>query len=533
MYSNVLGQSPYIVFQPGGVKSGITVTSWVDVQEFVNLRQGAVIVLVDDSIVTPAVVPTTSGITDFQGKGEIRAFRQNELNFTTLEVANGATLKGIYRIAGTVEVLSNCTSATPGFDWDYTGGATPVLYCEDGGSIGTLATATTAPVVVPAGRELFIVCLGNGAEVFLAAAGVVFATVPATASIQISLHDGNISDNFASGAGTAIVAYHSDSVIQNFATPSGGVPLCAGIATYITTQVDSQEVEITFLATNADALAALQGGVPGIAPKRGMCVITAEGFGGSGGGGGGQGGGAANGVGGGGSGASILQTKSFVFDLSHTLEVIIGAAGVAGAAGAAGAGAGGTGGDGAATAAVDSTSTTTLASFRGSSGGQGGGAVVGADPGRGGACYSSGVLIPQIVDAGIGVFYGNGFVGAGGIGGVGAANGRAGQETFAFGNIGGGGLTWGPGTGGVSGAGEGGGGGGGGEGVFAAGANGGNGAVTGNPGGAGDNATPNSAAGAGGGAGGAGAGDAGGAGGTGSLGWMRFKLTLPGCPPAN
>src|SRR5271155_1084848 len=138
---NILAKSPSIIYRPGGVAGGLVVTTWAQVQKFVAARQGAAIVYVDDSIVSPAHVPAATGVTDFLGRGEIRPYRQDFENFSTLVVDSGATLKGLFRLAGTVDVLADTQGATPGFDWDYTpngvGTPLPTLFVCDAASIGT------------------------------------------------------------------------------------------------------------------------------------------------------------------------------------------------------------------------------------------------------------------------------------------------------------------------------------------------------------------------------------------------------------
>jgi hypothetical protein len=286
----------------------------------------------------------------------------------------------------------------------------------------------------------------------------------------------------------------------------------------------TQILEMVFTGDTANVLAALQ--AKGQLPLTGTLQCEIEGFGGTGGGGGGEGGsGGAPGVGGGGSGGALLQRAFFSHNLAHRLDIIVGSGGLPGTAGIAGAGVGGTGGDGTRSLALDVTATLILAALSGTSGGGGGGVSAGS-PGRGGACYPGGVLIPKISDVG-GPPYGSGFMLAGGEGGAGTSAGLAGQPGVSSLLITGAGANWAPGLGGTSGAGEGGGGGGGGAGIFAPAGPGGNGAAGGSPGGDGGGAAPNSGGGVGGGAGGAGVTDNGGAGATGATGWVKLKIYQP------
>ena len=52
-YDTILAKSRSIIFRPGGVSGGLVVTTWAEVQTFNALRQGAIVLYVDDSIVRP------------------------------------------------------------------------------------------------------------------------------------------------------------------------------------------------------------------------------------------------------------------------------------------------------------------------------------------------------------------------------------------------------------------------------------------------------------------------------------------------
>lgn len=533
-YDAILARSPSIIYQPGGVASDLVVTSWAQVQKFIAARQGSVVVYIDTSITSPATVPGVTGVTDGEARLELRPFRQDNHNYTMLIVEDGATLKGIDKISGTLAVFGDTMSATPAFAWDFTVTAAGVpwvaLYLEDGAFIGTTSTATNPAILVVAPDPVNIVVSGQGGIV-QGAPAISVITVGAGALLQLffyaaSLENGPffaptfpISPQWVSGAGIVQIEYDSSTVA-----------LSAGIqntnaATNTLIQLDTNLVEMTFTVGIGNVLVTLQDGPVVKLPKFGLLPCELEGFGGSGGGGGGQAGGAANGVGGGGSGGVPLQRGFFTFDLSHRLDILIGAGGTPGTAGAAPAGNGGNGSDGTSTEALDFTTNIALTLLGGSSGGQGGG----PGPGRGGATYPGGVFVPNISDVN-GPPYGSGFVQAGGIGG-------SMNNPGAFGQ---GALTsllrpalplpttpWGGGPGGSSGAGEGGGGGGGGAGITGPGSGGGSGQPAGTPGGNGGGTAPNSGSGAGGGAGGAGVTDNGGAGGTGSTGLAKLRFLMP------
>jgi hypothetical protein len=523
-FDAILAKSPGIIYRPGGVSGGLVVTTWAEVQNFVALRQGAVVVYVDDGTAA-AHVPAASGITDFFGRGEIRPYRQDILNYSTLIVDSGATLKGIFRLSGTIALQFDTRGATPGLDFDYTanviGTPQPALFVDDAAFLENAATATNPACVIPNG-EMLAVFMTERAGIFLLSAAVLFHTSNATSTLALEVSDSEVVSNGSAFAnisdGPGITNYQFDSSTLTLS------PIAPIFTTASTTkeQIDSHFIELTFLATTANVLGALQ--TAGTLPTTGLIRIQAEGFGGTGGGGGGQGGAAGPGAGGGGSGAALYQVSSFTHNLANPLNIAIGPGGAAGGAGAAGGGAGGPGADGLWTECIDPVllGGTILVSFTGSSGGGGGGGGLGN--GHGGAAYSGGIFVPRITD--ISSPYGSGFPGAGGLGGLGVGlPGVNGQNVLVQNLIPTGTLRWAGGTGGTSGGGLSGGGGGGGAGVFAPGGAGGNGVAAGQNGGGGS--APNSGAGVGGGSGGGGAADPGGAGAVGSIGWLKLSLIAP------
>ena len=541
-FDAILAKSPSIVFQPGGVAGGLVVTDWEKVQEFVALRKGACTLYVDDSFTAGAgaLVPGASGITDGFGRLEIRPYRQDG-NGVFLLVGDGATLKGLYRIAGTIGIFADTQGVIPAFDWDYSAGgsgagAVPVFYIEDEAMVGNLPTATAPAVVVPAGNQLAWNFSTYGGVFLLSAAFLVEMTAaPSTlfgvhAENAFILSGGSLTNFVTGGAGTTFL-FQFDSSTTSLSTIT---PTIVAAAT-IREQTDSHVVEMTFSASTTNVLAALQ--TPSATtlralPLTGLLPVHTEGFGGTGGGGGGGGGDAGvPGGGGGGSGGALYQRASITVDLSHRLDITVGAAGAAGAAGAPTL-AGGNGSDGASSFALDFDSNVLLASFFGSTGGEGGNSATINNYRHGGASYPGTWIQSLPAESGPAdpaIKYGMGFLGAGGKGapltGFGIQSGAAGQGNGPSLNVPGGGSTiWAPGGGGAGGA-TSNGGGGGGAGIFANGGVGGaETAGAGNPGGS---AVANSGAGAGGGAGGVGNTDAGGAGGAGSDGWVKLTFVAP------
>jgi hypothetical protein len=274
-------------------------------------------------------------------------------------------------------------------------------------------------------------------------------------------------------------------------------------------------IELTFTASTANALAALQ--TAGTIPKAGTLLCRVDGYGAGGGSGGGQGGaGAGPGQGGGGGGAAHLGSTFIDVNLANGIDVNIGNGGTAGAAGAAGGGAGGNGGDGGNTNVVDHVSGAPFVGFAGAQGGNGGGTVAPFTPGGGGVNFAGGTGTR-------GLATNVGFEGAGGAGGTATNPGFNGNTAFVGLNRPG--VVPGGGGGGLSGPGQGGGGGGGGGGPqFANGGNGGNG--TAGNGVAGTAPAANSGSGAGGGSGGAVAASTGGPGLVGGSGWLKLTATI-------
>ncbi len=495
-----------VIYRPGLPSSGFFVETWTEVQSFVDSYQGCCTVYIDDSSVSPALIPASSGVTECYGRLVLKAYRQDEVDYTNAVIEDGATLKDLYLITGTLFLTADTQSATPAFDFD-TANPGPRLYVEDFAFIGTTATASQPAIVVPTGK-LYILSFLNQAGVEVNGTSPL-VSIAAGGQFEVFMNDAafygagggsGIPDTWIQGAGQSFIFYDSSTVTNSLGIPSSQ----AAVQTSV--QLDTHLVEMSFTASENDVL------LPLALPPIGALYISVEGFGGSGGGGGGQGGAlSATGAGAGGSGGCLWSKASFLFDLSSKLDVVIGAAGAAGTAGAAGSGAGGDGGDGSPSQCVDNTSTDILASLAGSSGGQGG------PTSGGGANYPGAQFLPAASA---------GFPARGGAGAIPGATGEAGQLGYVSLEIpsGSGQAQWNGGVGGSPNSG-GGGGGGGGAGPLADGAAGGAGSA--NVGGTGKTPDRNSGAGAGGGAGGATLADAGGAGALGSEGFLRLWFLAP------
>ncbi|MFI4978306.1 MAG: DUF2190 family protein [Solirubrobacterales bacterium] len=208
-----------IIYKPGTPSTADHVATWPEVQAFIGVTDGKCIVYVDDSIVSPALVPGATGLTNGLGRVEIRPYREDFFNFTTLVVQDGATLKGLFRLAGTIDLLSDCKSATPSFDWDYTpnvvGTPEPMFFVQEAATIGTTATATHPAMVIPP-ASLFTLQLDTNGAVFVqgasplvrVSAGAVF-TGNLFGAFLLGLASGPIPATWVDGPGQSMLQFDS------------------------------------------------------------------------------------------------------------------------------------------------------------------------------------------------------------------------------------------------------------------------------------------------------------------------------------
>ena len=515
-----------IIYRPGGVSAGDVVATWAEVKSFIQASSnGKCFVYVDDSIVSPALVPGATGITECFGRVVLDVYAGDSDAFSVLQIEDGATLLNLNRI-NVLEVRCNCQSATPSLDWN----ATP-----NGGFLQLTALAklsnsftATQPAIVLAGNKDLFLYLSNS-FLNLHTPGVPIFSVAAGSALEFDAYDGSVVDpGFASGAGTVELVY--DNATATFFTPPGVVPALPGIGTYAPSNVDSvwetKLLDVTTMSApnvgdvpvfNVDntwhaapapgSVAVVQQFLVSTAnifaggPTTGIFPVTFSGCGAGGGGGGGAGGSAASGAGSGGGagGGARFKEATVDVDFSHPINVVIGAAGVAGAAGAGGGGLGGDGGDGQVTYILDTTTNIVLCAFLGGSGGTGGNQT---NPSSGGASFPSSQFVRTNNVPSNGAF-----LAAGGGGGAGGSTGPASPgesgnfNDCSFGKSLPGIPNWSGGAAGVAGGvGQGGGGGGAGQGPFGdGGAGGAGGAGSGNPG---LSPLANSGAGGGGGSGG-------------------------------
>src|SRR5271169_1073936 len=144
-----------IIYRPGGTSAGDVVATWPEVQEFIQASSnGKCIVYIDDSIVSPALVPGATGITECFGRVILDTAAGDSDAFTgILQIEDGATLRNLNKI-NVMELRCNCQSATPSLDWTATANG-GYLQVQGIGKLSNAATATQ-PAVVLVGRDLFL-----------------------------------------------------------------------------------------------------------------------------------------------------------------------------------------------------------------------------------------------------------------------------------------------------------------------------------------------------------------------------------------
>lgn len=563
----IIARSTYIIYQPGGTASDVTVTTWAAVQKFIAARQGSVTVYIDDTFASPAPVP--AGTTDCEGRvtfesafGQIAPQPQLSLadNAVLLNPAGfslflhviclGASQPNLQLTSGRVivvqlgakidnqgsqPVVSLAAHQVNGFLFE-TGGsfqANPsqlvdmpiapadvalLMFTNSGfqssnnvitGVVGTNVSLNTDASLAnsfiptnPGFAGALHVSLVDNAQLvsYSPATPGNWTTVPTEVAAAL--------DEIAAGGGDVVAPIGNQKVVAwehvaldtaSMGAPAvGDVPTFNGDGTWHAVPSGAAATEIfTAFATSATnvfaAFAAL-----------GIVSMTVSGYGGGGGGGGGAGGALSalneGGAGGGAGGGALYQSFNIEVDLSHRIDVIVGAGGAFGVGGPGGTDNATNGGDGQTTYLLDFTTSTVLAAFSGASGGQAGQSFGSpAASSGGGASFGGQQYIPFSSTVG--------FVAAGGPGLAGTAVGTAesGKQNLVASGIsppvgtnlysgGVGGTNTGGGIGGGAG-------GGGGAGVGAAGGPGGNG--TAGAGDAGGSAAGVSGAGGGGGGGGA------------------------------
>jgi len=233
-YDAILARSPYIIYRPGGTASGLIVTSWPQVQKFIAARQGACTVYVDDSIVSPALVPGTTGITEGFGRLILDVYAGDSDAFSVLQIEDGATISNL-SLLNVLELRCNTQSGTPSLSWN----ATPnggYLRVTGIAKLSNASTATQPSVVIPAGKDLFLDMYDSFLSMHNPA--VPFFSIPSAGStLEFNSYHSVVPPDFASGPGSVELVY--DNVTATSFSPTGVVPALPGITgTYTFENVD-------------------------------------------------------------------------------------------------------------------------------------------------------------------------------------------------------------------------------------------------------------------------------------------------------
>jgi hypothetical protein len=216
MYDTIVAKSQSIIYRPGGVTGGLVVTTWAQVQQFIAYREGTVIVYVDDSIVSPALVPGASGITDCEGRVVLFPFKADSVLFTVLQIEPGATLQDLYKVAG-MELRCNPQTAVNSLSFTSPNGG--FLFITDGAFLSNAATATT-PAINVANGKIVSFDLAVDSLFVLGAPAVPFAHTVAGAIVNVFAFDSSVlSDNLVDGAGTQFNIFYDNSSAITFPIP--------------------------------------------------------------------------------------------------------------------------------------------------------------------------------------------------------------------------------------------------------------------------------------------------------------------------
>jgi len=243
-----------IVYQPGGTPGGLFVNAWEDVKSFIALKGGACIVYVDDSFTSPALVG--AGVTECYGRVELRPFKIDSINYSVLEIPDGATLSNLYQVTD-LELRLNCQSATKSLTWTGTPSGGFLLLWQFG--YLSQATAATQPgIAVAAGQTVLITADMNGtiAGQDFNDITVPIVTVAAGGDFQVAAYNNSdIFPNFAEGAGNALLEYDDSSASFFFpvATPPA-LPALTGTYTTERNGLTTIVLEVGFAFNTASPL---------------------------------------------------------------------------------------------------------------------------------------------------------------------------------------------------------------------------------------------------------------------------------------
>ncbi len=254
-YDQIIARSPSIIYRPGGTTAGLVVTTWAQVQQFIATREGTVIVYVDDSIVSPALVPGASGVTDCEGRVIIMPALADAVLFSVLQIEPGATLQDLYKVAG-MELRCNPQNATRSLTFTSPNGG--FLFISDGAMISNAATATQPAFDAAAGKFTTLDLTGESLLLLNAPA---VPLVNVLGEFNLFAFDAcTVKDGFAAGGAGGTVAFLYDNSSASAFTTPGTPPALPGFAgTYLTTNTDNiwAQKQIDSATFNAPAVNAV------------------------------------------------------------------------------------------------------------------------------------------------------------------------------------------------------------------------------------------------------------------------------------
>jgi hypothetical protein len=129
-----------IIWRPGGIASCDVVTTWDDVEPYILAAGGHIEVVVDCSIVSPAVIPSTAD-TECFGAVVLTPFTPNITGSNAIVVADGGRLKNLSTIRSMS--LSGAPTVRPFIQQNIAG---TILIGREGGMVNLDAGATIAAV---------------------------------------------------------------------------------------------------------------------------------------------------------------------------------------------------------------------------------------------------------------------------------------------------------------------------------------------------------------------------------------------------
>lgn len=223
------------IYRPGGTSGGDVFATWAEVKTFIqSSSNGKCIVYIDDSITSPAPVDAATGVTQCNGRVELRSFAAHS---AILLIQAGATLDNLWALTG-IEIRCQTTTATPALSiTQAAGGSVGQLIMKEFGFVSNDATATQPALVVPAGQSIQLSL--NEGDLILNAPSVPLISVPGTSTLAIFAVDGcEIAEAFASGAGNVFLDYDNASGSQ-FTTPNVPPALPGITGTYQAVNLDA------------------------------------------------------------------------------------------------------------------------------------------------------------------------------------------------------------------------------------------------------------------------------------------------------